>query len=143
MPNVYDAPVTGRPQHYYPEQFPNGTYKLRQSVATNDTTYGPGYVRTDATQPVTIYKMNSRTRQYEPSGTQIDTGYWVHGGGYTTTAPPYLDEPYYPTGHNDVNDRTLGCIRMQNQDFTQFASLSDLALQSGGTSLLTVGGKGK
>ena len=139
-------------QNYYPQSFPNGTWDMSKSVATTDTPennklYGPRFVGTNANQTVDTY-----TRQVDPvsgettyvkSGTTKDTGYGVHGGGYTSTSvPPYLGQSASPTADNDVEDVTLGCIRMKNSDIESFAALSDAAIDSRGVSQLSVvGGK--
>ena len=139
--NVQNSISTTSPapgQTYYPQSFPGGTWKLQPSVSKdiNHATFGPVAVPTNASQAVTTAAAsgtNPATGQpaYAPSGTAKDYGYWIHGGGWSTPNPAVL---------NDLNDTTFGCIRMPNQDVTQFATLSDAALKSGGSSTITIRG---
>ena len=123
-PNVQTYPSDGStPQYNFTREFPDGTWNLGQSRYSSAV--GGLFVPTDAHQEVPTYGTTLPVAPYVATGTQDDTGYGFHLliGSYTNGCGGFVDPVAPQTGSL----------------FSQFASLSDQALASGGTSTVIVG----
>jgi hypothetical protein len=141
VPGV-NSPKPFNGYYYYPVRFPQGVWNLKSTGYSNNR-YIQSKIRTDASISVMTYEEKIELRDevtkniiqeagwYEKKIIE-DTGYLIHGGGYTGS------EKYDPYDNNRYQDRTLGCIRMNNDDVREIVPYVDAALVSGGRSLLHV-----
>jgi len=111
-----------KPELYYPQQFPVGTWNVlpsRETSKDEKKTYGDVVIRTNATQWVDTYGTTQPAEGAQPTNRQQDQGYAMH----------YSDFP-----------ETWGCIRIGSQsEANLLAALSDQALNSpNGRSQLSV-----
>lgn len=113
-------------ENYYPQSYPNGTWNVTSVTHPDNNAYGHTKINTTAGQKVPTYtKVNG---EWEQTGTTWDTGYQIHGGGYSTS----------PQGENNVNDNTYGCLRMENSAVNELGTYVDKHLKNGDTVTLTV-----
>ncbi len=88
---VKTYPISGEREPYYPRQFPSGIFNITEIEYTDNETYAPVKIKTDALREVFVWDLNKKG-YYKPSGEiQIDSGYYLH----------YTD-----------SSTTLGCIRI-------------------------------
>ncbi len=115
----YTLPQSGKPKPYYPRQFPSGIFQITGIEYTNDKTYAPVKIKTDATRKVFTWDLDTEGNYWKPTGRiQIDTCYWLHYTPYKTT---------------------LGCIRIDNiHDALSFAHILEPVLEHGDKILLEV-----
>ena len=113
-------------EHYYPQPYPNGTWKVKSVSHPHTKDFGQTKINTNAGQNVKTYKYENE--QWEQSGTTWDTGYQIHGGGYSSD----------PLGENNVNDNTYGCIRMKNADVNELGETLEKHLKNNVPITLTV-----
>lgn len=113
-------------QPYYPQPYPNGTWKVKSVSHPHTKDFGQTKINTNAGQNVKTYKYENE--QWEQSGTTWDTGYQIHGGGYSSD----------PLGENNVNDNTYGCIRMKNADVNELGETLEKHLKNNVPITLTV-----
>ncbi len=116
-------------ENYYPQSYPNGTWNVTSVTHPDNNSYGHTKINTTARQKVPTYTQVNG--EWEQTGTTLDTGYQIHGGGYTAS----------PQGKNNVNDNTYGCIRMENSDVNELGQYVDKHLMNGNTVTITVQNK--
>ena len=138
-----DPPKPFNGYYYYPVRFPQGKWNLKPTGYSKDR-YVQSKIPTDAWINVMTYKyvltesLDEITNEVIQAGKWQeekiieDVGYLIHGGGSTRT------NGYNPYDNNRYEDRTLGCIRMNNDDVREIVPFVDAALVSGGRSFLHV-----
>ena len=110
-------------QYYDPVNAPNGLWSNGHSRASSNPNIQGPVVPTDATVNVPVYGPVTGTppsRNAEPTGTQVDTGYNYH----VATNPGRPSSAGCPITYGD----------QAVQEMTAFAAMNDAALESGGTS---------
>ncbi len=113
-------------ENYYPQTYPEGTWNVVSVSHPNNNTYGQTKINTNAGQTVPTY--TNIDGRWIPTGTTWDTGYQIHGGGYSAE----------PQGKNNINDNTYGCIRMENTAVNELGRLVDDLLTQDTRVTLTV-----
>lgn len=109
--------ITFNGYNYYPQQFPNGTWKITGVVVTGSEEYasfGPFKIQTNASVKVDIYNKDGSLI----IGSVLDTGYLIHMGIYSTT---------------------WGCIKMgSDEDLKELALSTAFILNNGGKATINV-----
>jgi RHS repeat-associated protein len=113
-----DATTIPSGENYYPQSFPNGIWKVESVTHPGNDSFGQTKINTNAGQSVPTYSLVDGV--WKQTGTTWDTGYQIHGGGYSRD----------PQGQNNVNDNTYGCIRMGNDDINVLGDLIDKHLKN-------------
>lgn len=126
--------------NYYPQSFPTGTWNVLRVDHPYNNDFGQTEIVTDASQQVTTYTQNEAD-EWVATGTAVDQGYAVHGGGYSqggnnlgvagaTTSSPQ--------GVNSPADNTYGCIRLSNENANELGNLVQTAIDDKMTVTITV-----
>lgn len=109
--------ITFNGYNYYPQQFPNGTWKITGVVVTGSeeqSSFGPYKIRSSASVWVDTYDENGTKNEKQTK----DTGYLIHMGIYSTT---------------------WGCIKMgSDEDLKELALSTAFILNNGGKAIITV-----
>ena len=114
-PEERGEPIKYNGYHYYPEQFPDGTWNLNKSHTSENPLIGPISISTDAYKMVEAYILDEKgNKEYI---TVRDDGYSIHSG----------------TGNS-----TWGCIKMTDADIAEIAGLVNSVLSNGGKATITV-----
>lgn len=131
-PKALTLPPDGsKGSNYFPTTFPEGTARITEVVHPNNNMLGTTEIKTDAKQLVATYAKNPETGKWEPSGESWDSGYAVHGGGYSN------NNEFSPLGNNNVEDNTYGCIRVSNVVANQLGSVVSSYLKEGASATVT------
>ncbi len=111
--------VNKKPKPYYPRQFPSGIFQITDIEYTDDTTYAPVKIKTDAVREVFTWDLDTKGEYWKPTGeTQADAAYWLHYTAYKTT---------------------LGCIRIDSiHHALSFAHILEPVLEQGDNIFLEV-----
>lgn len=144
---IVDDPVPYNGYHYYPELFPKGTWTLLGTGYKSDLDM-QSVIRTNAERQVMSYNFQKelldddleviQERVVEETGMVTDSGYQIHGGGYTGGSEKFKSDIYDPKDNNLYTDSTWGCIRMNNDDVRELIPYVDAAKTSNGRRLLHV-----
>jgi hypothetical protein len=121
-PMLTMPPDGSTPTPYIPGKFPEGKTKITGVESSGKEEYGPFKFRTTAVRMVEAWeRITDETgkqkwqRMTDKNGNPVlvpDSGLLLHGGGYTQGG----EKNYSPLGNNRVDDNTIGCIRIPNQD---------------------------
>lgn len=84
---VVNAVVNGQwGPPYMPRQFPIGTWKITAVEDTNDPEFAPIKIRTNASQPVTVWALDKDGGYDHPTDkTVMDSGYHLHYASSSST----------------------------------------------------------
>lgn len=93
---VYSLPVSGDAKPYYPRRFPTGLWEVKKPIWTDDPTFWPVKIPTNAVRPVMTWE--------------------IDGVKYTKESGLFQNDSYYHIHYSKDSRTTLGCIRANSKE---------------------------